>query len=102
MADLSELAFMQWLLEQGHLRPKPLPNGRWAALLPLMFTTAIVTGKIGDKFGYDDRWCYENKALAEAALNIWGGTGEPEGWNRHPTSGRRRVGGDASKEWVNY
>lgn len=27
-------------------------------------------------------------------------SGEPEGWHRHPSSGRRREGGDASREVV--
>jgi len=27
---------------------------------------------------------------------------EPEGWFRHPHSGRRRPGGDASKEYVEF
>lgn len=26
--------------------------------------------------------------------------GEPQGWFRHPVSGRRRPNGDASKEYV--
>lgn len=39
--------------------------------------------------------------VAVAALIEWDGTGEPEGWIRHPMTGRRRPGGDASKEYVN-
>lgn len=29
-------------------------------------------------------------------------TPEPEGWMRNPPTGRRRPGGDPTKEYVNY
>ena len=38
---------------------------------------------------------------AVVALALWDGTGEPEGWMRHPTSGRRRPDGDKTKEYIN-
>lgn len=83
-------AFLQWLRDDcGYLSPRPLPNDRYAVILPLMFTHAIIAGRIGDRSGYDDRWCYENRAAAEVALAAWDGTGEPAGWHRHPASGRR-------------
>lgn len=34
-------------------------------------------------------------------MERWDGTGEPDGWMRHPVSGRRRPGGDPGKEYVN-
>jgi hypothetical protein len=37
---------------------------------------------------------------AVAALIAWDGKGEPEGWFRHPMSGRRRPDGDASREYT--
>lgn len=58
------------------------------ALMPLLFTVAIVAGIY--PYGYEDRWCYKNTPDALAALNAWDGTGEPTGWHRHPGSGRRR------------
>lgn len=42
-----------------------------------------------DQTGYNDRWCYHNYTDAVKALNNWDGMGEPEGWHRHPNSGRR-------------
>ena len=33
-------------------------------------------------------------------MDKWDGTGEPEGWMRHPSSGRRRPGGDPAQEHV--
>lgn len=30
----------------------------------------------------------------------WNGDGEPQGWERHLGTGRRRPGGDVAKEYV--
>lgn len=90
--ELSEqdIRYLTWLVvENGLLVPRPLGDGRWAAVLPKVFTHAIVTGQMGDLRSIDDNWCYKTRALAEAALDAWDGTGEPEGWFRHPASGRR-------------
>lgn len=60
------------------------------AVMPLLFTTAIVTGI--NISGYEDRWCYPRTTAALAALVAWDGKDgtEPKGWHRHPQSGRRR------------
>lgn len=83
----------EWLLsfsvECGYLAIKALPDDRYAAVSPMLFTSAVVTGLIGDESGYSDRWCYANTPTAVLALNAWDGTGEPLGWHRHPRSGRR-------------
>ncbi len=63
----------------------------YAALFPYMFTVAIHTGRLGDMHGYEDRWCYHDHDAALKALNEWearGFKGEPEGWHRHPSTGR--------------
>lgn len=99
-ATLDEAAFLQWLKEQGHRHPKPLPGGRYAAIFDFMFTEGIIVGRIGDRDQYDDRWCYE-RGKAEAALEAWDGTGEPQGWHRHPATGRRRPDGNADEEYLN-
>ena len=39
-------------------------------------------------------------AIARGLIK-WSGDGEPDGWMRNPLTGRRRPGGDASKEYVN-
>lgn len=75
--------------DNGYLVPKVLPGGRWAAVAPMLFTMAIITGEIGDDSGYQDRWCYHNLISAILALDTWNGSGEPPGWHRHPSSGRR-------------
>lgn len=92
MFDPSDAVFLTWLkVDCGYLDPKPLPNGRWAAVWKLMFTHAVVIGTIGDETSIDDRWCYKDYASAKAALDAWNGSGEPEGWHRHPMTGRRRT-----------
>lgn len=88
----ADLAFLQWLKDDcGYLHPKPLlaRPGHYGCIVRFMFTTGIVTGKIGDRFGYADRWCYRSVDHAKTALDAWDGTGEPTGWHRHPDSGRR-------------
>lgn len=76
----------------GYKNPKPLlaRPGHYACIWPLMFTHAIIVGKMGDDDEYEDRWCYHTYADAKAALDAWNGEGEPEGWHRHPPTGRRR------------
>ncbi len=67
-----------------------LPDGRWAGIAEFLFTHAIIVGRIGDRDSYEDRWCYKTREDATGALESWDGTGEPEGWHRHPLTGRRR------------
>jgi hypothetical protein len=68
---------------------------------PLMFTVAIVVGPPDDEW-YADRWCYETRSQALAAATAWLASTEPEptGWHRHPSTGRRRPGGDPASEFV--
>lgn len=85
-----DLAYLQWLIDAcGYLHPKPLPGGRWAAIFPKAFTHAIIAGEIGDYTGFENNWCYETRAQAEAALDAWDGLGAPEGWFRDPVNGLR-------------
>jgi hypothetical protein len=69
-----------------------LPGDRFAGLSRMIFTTAIIVGEIGDAINIQDRWCYNGYDAAKIALDKWivaGGNGEPSGWHRHPSSGRR-------------
>lgn len=85
-----DIDFINFLvLENGYRHVRILPNNRYAAVLPLMFTSAIVIGNMHDRFGYEDRWCYHSGTEANTALEAWDGEGEPTGWHRHPRSGRR-------------
>lgn len=85
----------EWLNQlcanNNYLEGQLLPGGRYACITPMLYTTAIIVGQVGDDTGYDDRWCYENVFDAVLALRAWGGEGEPVGWHRHPASGRRVI-----------
>lgn len=101
---LDELNFMAWLKEScGYVDPVPIGAGRYAAIGPLLFHWTMYVGRIGDREGYDTRFCYADRAKAEEGLREWakrGFRGEPTGWHRHPNTGRRRDDGDPSKERI--
>jgi len=97
------LGYFEFLKDNGYLLPLPLAGGRWAAILPLMYTHAIVTGRIEDRTGYDNRWCYPTLNGAARALVSWDGTGDPpDGWIRQPGTGRRRPDGDPTAEYIEF
>jgi hypothetical protein len=47
-----------------------------------------------------DGWVYASLETALAAAQAWDGHEEPRGWLRHPKSGRRRPGGDPTREYL--
>lgn len=96
---LKELEFMTYLKDLGYKDCQPIGNDMYAAIMPLMFTHAIIIGKIHDVAGYEDRWCYHSYDQAKKALDAWNKIGEPDGWHRHPGTGRRRANGD---EYINF
>jgi hypothetical protein len=94
MTKLEALSFLQYLKDSGGYKNiRMLPDGRWVASFRFAFTWAIITGTMGERNTYDDRWCYHDETVMLAALEAWDGTGEPEGWHRHPMTGRRRENG---------
>ena len=96
------MKYFDWLKTHcGYTHIKTIGKSEWAALNQYLFTCAIITGRNGDLYSFRDRWCYHSEAAALEALNKWDGTGEPEGWHRHPASGRRREAGDPLKEYIN-
>lgn len=98
-------SYFQWLRggEGGFATEvKTIDDGLFAATKPLLFHWTLIVGEIGNKFNYLNRWCYATQEEAESALRKWDGNGEPEGWNRHPGTGRRRPDGDSNKEYINY
>ncbi len=97
--------FEEFILECGYLDGQIIGD-QYVAIMPLLYTSAIIIGRADDyMIGYEDRWCYaKNPEHARQALREWlarGLEGEPDGWHRHPDSGRRRPDGDATKEYVN-
>jgi hypothetical protein len=102
--------FFEWLLSPeaqeggGYAAALPMTEEMWAGLKPLMFHWTLHTGMIGDRDGYEDRWCYADEARAVAGLIEWAARGfedEPKGWRRHPRTGRRRNDdGDPASEYI--
>lgn len=94
-----------FLERQGYLSVVDCGDGRWAGVMIFMFTVAIVTGSNEDaSSGYEDRWCYGSLDGAIEGLNQWAlndFVGEPQGWHRHPATGRRRVNGSIATEYIN-
>jgi len=84
----------------GYTDYRQFASGRDACITRLGFNYAILANLTAS--GYGDRWCFQTYVAAWHALEAWNGTDEtePQGWHRHPASGRRRPDGDASKEYV--
>lgn len=85
----------------GPILARRLDETRYVAIVPFLFTWGLIVGPTRCTLGYDDRWCYRTLSLALAAATVWDGTGEPQGWHRHPDSGRRRPDGDPTRQYVN-
>ncbi len=86
----------------GYTDYRAFPSGRDACIARIGLNYAILADLTPSWYG--DRWCYHTYTLAWHALDAWTGDedSEPQGWHRHPSSGRRRPDGDASKEYVNW
>ena len=94
MSDLApDLVFLHRLTtDNGYRHARPIGGGLYACIARMGFTHAIIVGDIGDHDGHRDRWCYHTMHDALQALEAWQARdcrGEPEGWHRHPGSGRR-------------
>ena len=70
----------------------PSRPGWYKALHPLLYHHMMIIGRIDDQIGYEDRWCFADFECALEAFNAWDGTKgtEPDGWHKHPLSGRTR------------
>ena len=91
---LARSHFLEWLRRQGYMAVRLIAPDTYAALRIYGYTVAIITGDVGDRTSIGDRWCYRTYPDALAALDAWDArTGEPDGWHKHPPSGRRRADG---------
>lgn len=83
------IALKHWLKANGYWNIKIL-NGKICALERFIFTTGLVVGL--DEFGKQGRYCYEDKASAEAAIEEWDGIGDPPGpWIKYKGKGGERL-----------
>ncbi|MEX3859678.1 hypothetical protein AB3X94_37445 [Paraburkholderia sp. BR10923] len=82
----------------GYVRPfKTLADGRICAIMPMAAIDVLCVDI--NAWGHNDCYYYNANAGAASALEKWDGKGEPEGWFRHPPSGRRRTNGDPTREY---
>lgn len=85
------------------LRMRDLGDGTWLMVTPLLFHWSLTRGDFDDPVGYFDRWCYSDRSSVLAAFDAFPvnppDDHEPQGWHRHPPTGRRRPEGDASREY---
>ena len=86
----------------GYTAWRFLPDGSVMAVASMLFGNGrLFMGVHQD--GHEDAYCYDSLALASKAMHEFDPVidAEPSGWKRHPYTGRRRPGGDASQEYVN-
>lgn len=103
--ELERARWDGWLARNegaDYLHVRVLSDGRAVYLLPMLLgNLRVAIGPHGAMY-FDDGWCYQaaqTDAAWRAALG-WDGEDEPEGWYRHPETGRRRPDGIAAKEYV--
>lgn len=78
---------------------RELPDGRIIALTRFIHTWGLIVDI--DPTGYADRYCYHHPVPALAAFLNWTGTGDPEGWHRQTSTGRRRDPVTGA-EWIEF
>lgn len=98
-----EMLNHQWIREWASWFIRDVDH-RDILVMPLLFTSAIITVPHTHSLDYEGRWWYHTAADAIQAAEQWPGlTGtEPTGWHRHPDSGRRRPDGDPARERISH
>lgn len=92
--------------EKGYLMKGRLPSGRLLMVEPLLFSRARLgigpLPPMADDGGFDDTWEFASPDLATLAFLGWDPAVEdqPLGWDWHPASGRYRINGDPTLEYV--
>jgi len=87
--------------EMGYTNWRELPDGTILAVGPMLHGNGRLFVDI-DSCGYADCYCYDSLDIAEKSMLEFNPEKdkEPEGWKRHPTTGRRREKGDPATEKV--
>lgn len=75
-------------VKQHYTDMRTLPDGRLLGVHRLMFHWTVHIDI--DEDGYDDRYCFATREMAQEAMNVWDGTGDMINWHKHPATGRRR------------
>lgn len=83
---------------------RDIGNDEWVMASRLLFHWTLKRGSFFDTIGYSDRWCYETEELAMEALHAFpvnpSPDYEPDGWHRHPATGRRRTDRTSATEYI--
>lgn len=91
---------------RDYLAAKRLPDQRRLMVMPLFWGYANLgispKPPLENAGVFYDSWQFPTHEAALHAFRTWNPeeSPEPEGWDRHVNSGRRRPGGDKSKEYV--
>lgn len=91
--------------EQGFIRQRRLPDQRLLAVDPMGIGARLGIGPkppLEDSPTFDNAWHFLSIESALDALSTWNPDEEtePTGWHRHPDTGRYRISGDPSLEYV--
>jgi hypothetical protein len=87
------------LLRVGYQAPfKILADGRICAIMQMVGIDVLCVDI--NPWGHNDCYYYRANGDAAIALDVWTGESEPGGWFRHPPTGRRRIGGDPDREYL--
>jgi hypothetical protein len=92
----------QQFKDMGYTSWRQLPDGTILAVGEMAFNNGRLFVDI-NSYGYEDCYCYDSLELAKKSMDEYNPEvdKEPEGWKRHPYSGRRRTNGDPATEYVN-
>lgn len=91
--EMKQMGYTSWRL---------MPSGILIAVGPMTFQNGRLFMDVNST-GYEDCYCFDSLELAEQSMKQYDEDSgvEPQGWKRHPFSGRRRKNGDPSTEYMN-
>jgi hypothetical protein len=88
--------------QRWYLHRRVLDDGRILTLEPMLggiLSLGVADGP--ERWHNIDRYCYDDHDAGWRAVLGWNGKGDPEGWHRHPRSGRRRPDRTIESEYWN-
>ncbi len=88
--------------ERWWFHRRTLNDGRVVYLMPMLFgNLRLAVSPDAEAQWFDNHvYCYHDHDAAWRAALGWDGEGEPEGWYKHPPTGRRRPDGTPESEFI--